>query len=691
MSRLGRDYLLRSPRRTEDKVSRLKVVEYISPDLEKGDTGLRSFIGVKSSVYSTSGSKSDDRLGWADLLVVPFAVVLSIPSLVWFANNWTVVGNDASRYMLASMYLFSGRDFVTLAGNHGPVLPALIGFLTLLFGRGTDTLAWAVRLLALLNPILAYFLVKKLSSPLAGLISAALISLLGYNITTSSAFNIDGVLLTAYLLALLALMAAVRRDSPSLAFLSGLLLGVSILTKETALANVPLALLAVLLLDWRLRGAVLHYLGLALVCLPWWAWVYSFDGKIYLLGNLPPKLQLPSLVAVLILIGIAGGAYASGTVTRLLEHERLRLWTGRLVVVGWTISLSGLLLSSGSHALSKLSFGDLFQYISRLLYPAGIIVPVLLLIAGYVIWRSWGWDASWRLLALALLFQAPVVLLVAVEGWAWRQFLVPQTLLFCALAALVVDAVRVAARGRNYSTRLVTTVVAAALTALLLVAAGGQVRYLLPGKTETAAAEHRVAPEASRMIDWMARNVPNGKDILVSSAQANYVVFLDGGRHDWTQLKLDQSICVPRPNVQMRCDVNQNDISKIPRDAVWVQVFNDCKVISLSMSNLLEQSRTRSGYVLITSSHVFPRIVVLPQRLEKSGAFKIVHSERIQKGPYRNTDGLVLLKSTGRSPKPVPTMMNKNSLHSLKSCEREKGPGTKKRLDARFPNGIRTR
>ena len=655
---------------------------------QRGDTGLRSFIGVKSSVYSPSGPKSGDHFGWMDLLIIPFVGIISIPSLVWFANNWTVVGNDASRYMLASVYLFSGRDFVTLAGNHGPVLPALIGLLTLLFGRDTGTLAWAVRLLTLLNPLLAYFLVKKLSGPLAGLISAILIALLGYNVTASSAFNIDGVLLTAYLMALLALMSAVQRDSSLLAFFSGLLLGASILTKETALANVPLALLAVLLLDWRLRGAVLHYLGLALVCLPWWAWVYSFKGKIYLVGNLPPGLQIPSLVALLLLAGIAGGAYVSGAVTRLLERESLRLWTGRLVVVVWTVSLSGLLLSSGSHALSRLSFVNLKQYLAELLDPVGIIVPVLLLIVGYVIWKSRERYTAWRLLALALLFQAPVILLVAVEGWAWRQFLVPQALLFCALAALLADAVRVALRGRSDSVRLLTAAIATFLATLLLVAVVGQVGYLLPGKTDNVAKKHLVAPEASRMVDWIDRNVPEGKSILVSSAQANYVIFLDGGRHEWTQLKLDQSICVPRPNVQMRCDVNQNDISKVPRDAVWVQVLNDCKVISLSMSNLLEQSRARSGYVLITSSHVYPRIIVLPQRLEKSGAFKIVHSERIQKGPYRNTNGLVLLKSTGRTPKPVPTMMNKGSLQALKSCEKKKGPGVRKRLKSSFPNGI---
>jgi 4-amino-4-deoxy-L-arabinose transferase-like glycosyltransferase len=82
------------------------------------------------------------------------------------------------------------------------------------------------------------------------------------------------LLLTFDLLALLALIAAIKSRGSSLvlAFLLGLLLGVSVLTKETAFANLPLALLGVLLLDWSLHAALWHYLSAALVCLPWWVW-----------------------------------------------------------------------------------------------------------------------------------------------------------------------------------------------------------------------------------------------------------------------------------------------------------------------------------------------------------------------------------------------------------------------------------
>jgi hypothetical protein len=35
------------------------------------------------------------------MVVIPLIAILSVPPLVWFEHNWTVVGNDASRYLLA--------------------------------------------------------------------------------------------------------------------------------------------------------------------------------------------------------------------------------------------------------------------------------------------------------------------------------------------------------------------------------------------------------------------------------------------------------------------------------------------------------------------------------------------------------------------------------------------------------------
>ena len=100
-------------------------------------------------------------LGWADVVVVPLIVVLSVPPLVWFGHHWTVIGNDAARYLLAGSQFISGRGLEDLNsisefnGGHGPGMPALIGSLIVVFGRDTEALAWAVRLLALLNTLLS--------------------------------------------------------------------------------------------------------------------------------------------------------------------------------------------------------------------------------------------------------------------------------------------------------------------------------------------------------------------------------------------------------------------------------------------------------------------------------------------------------------------------------------------------------
>jgi hypothetical protein len=182
----------------------------------------------------------------------------------------------------------------------------------------------------------------------------------------------------------------------------------------------------------------------------------------------------------------------------------------------------------------------------------------------------------------------------------------------------------------------------------------------------------------------MAENIPEGEHVLVNATQGGYLAYLDGGRHEWTVLRLDQGICAPRPNTQIMCDPDQNSISRIPPDAVWVQMIGKCKVVSLSMPNLLKQvRRSGSDYVMITGSPVFPGILGLPSLLQESGAFEVVHAEGTTAAK-----GAVLLESTGRAPEAVPTLMNRNAVVNLEHCEQAKGQGYSNWLRSKFPNGI---
>jgi len=639
------------------------------------------------------------------LVVVPLTLVLSVPALLWFADHWTVFGDDSGRYLLAASQLITGQALEDLNsisgfnGGHGPVFPALIGALTVVFGRDTAELVWTVRLMALLNPLLAYLLAKRLSSPAGGLVAAALVTLLGYSAMSKLALNIDAPLLMFYLLALLTLLAAIRRNSSLLALLSGVLLGTSILTKETAVVNAPLALLAVLLLDWELREALWHYLGVILVCLPWWVWAYSATREVYLVGRLPTGVQVLILIATALFLILAAIVYSSEMVARFLADERRRRWIGWFSALAWTVALSGFLLATAAHSLGKLSFEALRVYLGDLLAPSIFVVPTLLIVVGYVTWRVRQQNRAWRLLALALLLQTPVCLLVVVELWQSRQFLIPQTLVLCALAALVVEASETALeRGRNNPARLIGALVAAVLAGVVLVACVGRVQALLPEDPGSALLEQRRVPfHEAHMVDWMAENVPKGERVLVVAEplinhEQAYMVFLDNGRHEWTKLRLDQGLCVPRPNVQMRCDPARNSISRIPPDAIWVQQMTskmgDCKFMSLSMLNLLEQVRREgSDYVMIVGPHE-PRYAKLPSPLMESKAFSVAHTEFAHRGESVGTRGVVLLERNDLAPKMLPTQMNAKTVRTLKRCEQAQDPGSAEGIRSRFPNGI---
>ena len=267
-------------------------------------------------------------------------------------------------------------------------------------------------------------------------------------------------------------------------------------------------------------------------------------------------------------------------------------------------------------------------------------------------------------------------------------------LLFCVLAALVADAGETAWRGRGYAARLAGAIVAVPLIILLLIASVGRVQALLSENQANSSSEPPSGlPQAPRMVDWMAENVAEGQRLLIPTAYSlnRYIMFLDGRRHKWTFLQLNQEPCKPRPNSRMRCDPAERDVSRIPPDAIWVHIGHQCKASSLSMSSLLDQvRRTRSGYVMISGGYKFPGFMGLPSRLQESGAFEIIHSE-LDKGSSGRNESLALLKSIGGNPEAVPTVMEAKTVLRLRRCEQAKGPGYAKRIRSSFPNGIRTR
>jgi 4-amino-4-deoxy-L-arabinose transferase-like glycosyltransferase len=645
-------------------------------------------------MYTARVGKLADLSGWKDLAILPIVLAFSVPALVWFARHWTIY-IDSAEYLLLGEHLISGQGYTRLGGqpytDRGPVLPGLIGLLTLFFGRDTESLAWGVRLLAVANSLLSYFLVKRLSGPSAGLLAAMAVALFSYTATITEALNIDAVQLTAYLLALLTLLAAVQRDDPFLAFLSGLLLGTSILAKESAVTSLPLALLAALFVGWSLRGMLWHYLGVVLVCLPWWVWVWSVSGEIYLVGSLPTGLRIPAVIAIVGSAGLVVGLHASGIPTRFLASARRRRWTGLLVVVAWVVLMSGLLLST-SVALFDSSFGVVRGYIVEELAGYTPLWPLLLVAGGYAISKAVRGNPLWQFYAATLAVQLPVCLLVTIEGFSLRQFLVPQVLLLCASAVLIMEGCQVAVRRRG-PWRWATIALAASLGVVLVLAVAGHVRLLLgePDKWSSLDRTSRVRPEDVRelrgvrkMDRWIRANVDKGENILLTETYANYQAFLDGGRHEWTPLRFDCEL--GRRNLTGNGCIPGEAIAEAPpRPTVWFSMERGCKAIALSMPNLMEQmEQNNSDYLIVSDQPWYPGVSGAVPYLTESGAFEVVHQEELA----RHVGPLALLKRKEGPLDPAPTRMNAETVNRLVQCQGTGGPEGAQAIRSKFPDGI---
>lgn len=635
------------------------------------------------------------RFAWT-LAAWLLVLVVSVPTFIWFARTW-VVTPDGSWYLLQGWNIVSGRGQVDEDGEpvvyRGPVLAGVIGLFMLVFGRDVDAVAWAVRVLALANPLLMYFLVRRVSGwPVAGLIAAALVALFGYHARLSQAFNIDAPMLTVYLLAFLTLLGAVRRDSALLALLSGLLLGASILTKETAFVGLPIGLFAALLLGWNLRGFLLHYAGVLVVCLPWWIRIWRITGEVYLVGRMPTGLVYPIVAAPIVLALAAILLYRSGVLARLLSRPRRRRSIVWFLVAAWVVSFSVLLFAKSS-TLGIAGNVSLRTYVTGELLPVTALLPAFPIALAYLIYKAVRGEGLWEIYLILLLLHVPPSLLAFVEAWNQRQYIIPQALLLGAFAALVVEAGAMAARGRG-TRRWVGGSVAALLTVFVLASAASEVQAMVRDPGPSAKRPSDENGEAVReMGTWMAENVPEGETILTTHLYRRQLAFRDDARHTLIDFRVDcergwKSVRAAR------CKPGEDVAQTLAQPTVWFLMGRNCdQAAALSVPDMLRQmEEANSEYLMITNGppHVEPW--GWAPGLVESGAFEVAHSSPLVDSDPRTGEGsgLFLLKRTGREPAPVSARMDAKTVLQLIKCHKaDHGPRYKEEIRADFPTGIR--
>lgn len=634
----------------------------------------------------------------ADLAVVPMVLVLSILPLLWFARNWRV-SVDGSMYLVEGWNLASGRGYLAIGDVpqtvRGPVFPGILALLMLPFGRDVEALAWGARLIALVNPILFYLLLKRLFRRGVALLGAGAISLFGYPARIAAAFNIDVALLLVYLLSILALLVARDRDSARWAWGSGLLLGVAILTKETAFVGLPTALVAALLLGWSARGVLWHYAGVVMVCLPWWVWVWEHSGRIYLAGRLPSSLALPALVGFACAVGLAVPLSRSGIVTRFLRNERRRSALAWLLISGWVVTFSLLLLSTvRGTPFRDWQLGDyLFGQVLRET-PLWYLLP---LAAGYICYMAARGHRLWAFYGALLVLQSPVSLLVLVHRYATRQWLIPQTLLYGALAGLVValctDAL--SKNGAQWFAHRRRIVVSVVLVVVITLGASLQVRALIweDQRVPERDPNNQVNEAVQRMGHWMAANIPPGEGILSTWLYSSQLAFADGRKHGWVSLRRDCLTMNKRPQDASCVRDSVTTISWPPSPTtLWLQMGAGCDASSLSFEGVVRQMEdANASWLLIAREPGYPATLAWVGPLVRSGAFQVKYEAYLTRGPtVEQARGLTLLQRTGLAPRPQPTLMNGLTVANLINCLKPiHGDRYSEAIRATFPHGIK--
>jgi len=372
------------------------------------------------------------------------------------------------------------------------------------------------------------------------------------------------------------------------------------------------------------------------------------------------------------------------------------------VVLASTAVLSVLVLNPSSQPLENSESRTTFAYIAEQLGRDIRLWYLLPFAAIYLLWETVRGNRLWGFYLALLVLQTPVCLVLLQAQIATRQWLIPQTLLYGALAGLIVKILGASIRKERHNLQ---QSLAFGLTSVLIIASLGeatvsQVRYLFKDvyTTDNDGNKFRISdypindfnPSVRDMHDWIAANVPEGEKIITTEHYDSQLAFLDGMQHKWTRLQIDCGIGYPDD----KCHPSEKIVQAPPQPVVWFYIpKNNCEGLALSLNTLMQQmERSDAKYLLTTQERqiLYPVNLGWAPYLESNGAFETVYSSYLPGALTREQSyGLVLLKWSGRNPTPAPTQMDANTVKRLIRCEEATwGEQYAQRIREAFPNGI---
>ena len=475
---------------------------------------------------------------WASGRLLPLltAVLVGIAAilLAWHVNSLTVdrvSGPDDSMYASQAARLLHGRPLTTMSDEPAAVRPP--GYVIALAGGTVATGTWeqaesVVGVASLVVAVVAAGIIGwSLAGSLGAIFSLAIFLVPGV-VDAFARSAIDG-LQAALVLSAIAIAhagpARAGRWRVLGAVAVGVLLGLAILTKETALALAPWPLLwAATQPSPALRPAIrwggIASAALVVTILPWWIWVDLTVGTLFPthIAGVRADLGVAALAAVgasclLLAFGPIGGR-ASGLVDRL--SERRRWWLAVLFAGLWALVIvASFLASDARHALAQLpSWLEVFDALSRLI--GLLLVPVAAIVVAVVATVLSERRSLLRGLVLLLLLTGGLVVIIVAKGWDSRSALVAAIAMGLLVATSTALALRRLARTRAPTRRVVAT--AGLAVAIIATFAFNVVGLAVAaGRPPVPAESNRWnGPVVQGAADWLSEHLEPG-DTIVSS------------------------------------------------------------------------------------------------------------------------------------------------------------------------------
>lgn len=221
-------------------------------------------------------------------------IILLLSFITFYADNITV-SSDMGSYMNSAMNINIGKGYTdndgTLIINRGPLFPILIAFSYWILGISPWSAFWVVRIIAVLNPLVIYFLGKKFFGKWIGF-SAALLALSSYSLNFWSYRHLDHIWPFFVLLSVFSIYLALEKKSYVHFILSAFFMSSAYLIKQAPILLFPLPLLLwVAVGAYRnkknLYGSILFILITFSIISPWvyFAYSHSYNIKFALLGG----------------------------------------------------------------------------------------------------------------------------------------------------------------------------------------------------------------------------------------------------------------------------------------------------------------------------------------------------------------------------------------------------------------------